>query len=216
MKNQAMHQMREQRNNFKWGKEQKYKMKKRIIAFCLIIIFVLSITPALASCKRMKDDEAKKEIERLVTESYILNVIYFGTGLKHEITSEDKGDYIKVSEDALYTEKKPLVEKTREIFSSDYAQGIISSAFVGAGGGISSTATYPRYIEDSDGTLTIRRDSVVIDEIAIYDFSTMNIIKNSRNSIIVRIMTKNLEKNQEVQIQLVYEENGWRIDSSTY
>ena len=192
------------------------KKKNRIIAFCLILIFVLSVIPALASCKRLSYDEARVEIERLVKESYDLNVIYFGTGLMHEVDEESDEKYVRVSENALYTEKKPLVDKTREIFSSEYSQGIISSAFVGASGGISSTGTFPRYIEDYDGVLTIRRDSAVIKEIATYDFSTIKVIKNSRNSMIARITTSNLQANIEIQIQFVYENDGWRIDSATY
>ncbi len=189
---------------------------KRIIALVLMVIFAISLVPCLISCKRVKDDEAREIIKELVESSYDLNVIYFGTGLRHELTEEDTGDYIRVSEDALYTTKKPLVEKTKEIFSADYAQDIISSAFVGAGGGISSTASYARYIEDVDGILTIRRDSVVVDAIAEYDYSTIKIIKNSKNLIIARIQTSNLESNTEVQMQFVYEDGAWKIDSATY
>ena len=186
----------------------------RIIA--LMVILAISLVPALASCKRVDDNEAKEIITELVSESYALNEIYFGKGLKHEITEDDKGDYIRVSEDALYTKKKPLVDKTKEIFSEGYAQGIISSAFVGNSGGIDSTAAYARYVEDFDGVLTILRDSVVVEEIAKYDFSTIRIIKNSKNLIIARITTSNLDKSIEVQIQFVYENEAWKIDSATY
>ena len=189
---------------------------KRIIAFIFVIIFAISLVPCLISCKRVKDDEAIKIVNELVEVSYELNVIYFGNGLEHEIAEDDTNSYVRVSEDALYTKKKPLVEKTNEVFSKSYAQGIISSAFVGAGGGIDSTASFPRYVEDYDGILTIRRDSVVVDEIAQYDFSTTKIIKNSKNLIIARIMTKNLSSNVEVQIQFVYEDKAWKIDSATY
>lgn len=189
---------------------------KRIIALALMVILAISLVPALASCKRVDDNEAKEIITELVSESYALNEIYFGQGLKHEITEDDKGNYIRVSEDALYTKKKPLVDKTKEIFSEDYAQGIISSAFVGNSGGIDSTAAYARYVEDFDGVLTILRDSVVVEEIAKYDFSTIRIIKNSKNLIIARITTSNLDKSIEVQIQFVYENEAWKIDSATY
>ena len=189
---------------------------KRIIAIALIVIFAISLVPCLVSCKRVKDDEAISIITKLVKESYDLNVIYFGEGLEHEFTEQDTGDYVRVSENALYVEKKPLVDKTHEVFSKSYSQGIISSAFVGEGGGIDSTVAYARYIEDYDGILTIRRDSVVVDDIAQYDYSTIKIVKNSKNLIIARITTNNLDSNTEVQIQFVYEDDAWKIDSATY
>jgi hypothetical protein len=187
---------------------------KRIIALALMVILVISLVPSLIACKRVDESEAKEIVKDLVEQSYELNVIYFGAGLKHDEKSEE--GYIRVSDDALYTKKKPLVDKTKEIFSESYAQGIISSAFVGNSGGIDSTAAYARYVEDFDGVLTIRRDSAVIEEIAEYDFSTTKIIKNAKNSIIARITTNNLESNTEVQIQFVYEDGAWKIDSATY
>ena len=34
--------------------------------------------------------------------------------------------------------------------------------------------------------------------------------------MIARITTSNLQANIEIQIQFVYENDGWRIDSATY
>ena len=53
-------------------------------------------------------------------------------------------------------------------------------------------------------------------EVAKYDYSTTEIIKNSKRFIIAKIKTTNLEKNEYVEITLINEENGWRIDSATY
>lgn len=195
-------------------------MKKAITVLLLILTLALCI--CFTGCKRVKDDEAKEIVCTLVKESYDLNVIYFGQGLKHDKSAEGKNGYIRVDDDALYTERKPLIAKTREIFSNSYAQSIINSTFYGTTGGIDGTANFARYISDDDGRLTIKKDSAILDTpVAVYDYSSIEIVKNSKNMIIARLNTTNLgSNNTQVQITLVYEEyegeSAWRIDSATY
>lgn len=181
----------------------------KIISVILIVIFAVSIT----GCKSVSDSEAKAIFNTLVKESYELNVIYFGEGLKPQATDEDSL-YIPVQGSENYTAKLPLVERTREIFSTDYASDIIRTAFEGESGVLGSSAVYARYIE-YEGYLSVRRDIEGI-EVAKYDYSTTEIIKNSRRFIIAKIKTTNLEKNEYVEITLINEDDGWRIDSATY
>ena len=181
----------------------------KVLSFILIVIFAVSIV----GCKSVSDNEAKAIFNTLVKESYELNVIYFGEGLKPQVTDKDSL-YIPVQGSENYTAKLPLVERTREIFSTDYATDIIKTAFEGESGVIGSSAIYARYIE-YEGYLSVRKDIEGI-EIAKYDYSTTEIIKNSNRFIIAKIKTTNLEKNQYVEITLINEDNGWRIDSATY
>ncbi len=181
----------------------------KVMSVILIVIFAISII----GCKSVRDSEAKAIFNTLVKESYELNVIYFGDGLEPQV-SEDDSLYLPVSGSENYTAKLPLVERTREIFSSDYASDVIKTAFEGEMGAVGSTAVYARYIE-YEGYLSVRRDIEGI-EIAKYDYSTTEIIKNSSRFIIAKIKTTNLEKNEYVEITLINEENGWRIDSATY
>lgn len=181
----------------------------KVLSFILIVIFAVSIV----GCKSVSDIEAKAIFNTLVKESYELNVIYFGEGLKPQVTDKDSL-YIPVQGSENYTAKLPLVERTREIFSTDYASDIIKTAFEGESGVVGSSAIYARYIE-YEGYLSVRKDIEGI-EIAKYDYSTTEIIKNSNRFIIAKIKTTNLEKNQYVEITLINEDNGWRIDSATY
>lgn len=177
---------------------------------------VISLTLCLSGCQRASDSEAKEIIKELVMASYDFNVIYFGNGLKHDESSEL--DYIPVDKDALYRSEEELKAATKEIFSNEYSQTLVTSAFVGGESGIEGTGAYPRYIEGTDGVLTIRKNSDVLQaEIATYDYSTISIVKNTRDEIIARITTNNLgNNNQEVQIYFVYEDDAWKIDSATY
>ncbi|MBR2024290.1 MAG: hypothetical protein IKA02_00605 [Clostridia bacterium] len=181
----------------------------KILAAILIVIFTIG----MVGCKTLSDEEAKGIFNTLVKESYELNVIYFGDGLKPQVTEEDSL-YIPVQGSENYTAKLPLVERTREIFSTDYASDIIKTAFEGEMGVVGSSAIYARYIE-YEGYLSVRRDIDGI-EVAKYDYSTTEIIKVSNRFIIAKIKTVNLEKNEYVEITLINEDNGWRIDSATY
>lgn len=190
-------------------KTHNMKLFVKIMSLILIVIFAVSIM----GCKSVSDTEAKAIFNTLVKESYQLNVIYFGEGLEPQLV-DDEGLYVPVKGSESYTAKLPLVERTREIFSSDYASDIIKTAFEGESGAVGSTAVYARYIE-YEGHLSVRKDIEGI-EVSKYDFSTTEIIKNSKRFIIARIKTTNLEKNDFVEITLINEENGWRIDSATY
>lgn len=186
------------------------KLFVKIMSLILIVIFAVSIT----GCKSVSDTEAKAIFNTLVKESYQLNVIYFGEGLEPQIPEQESDLYAPVKGSESYTAKLPLVERTREIFSSDYASDIIKTAFEGESGAVGTTAVYARYIE-YEGHLSVRKDIEGI-EVSKYDFSTTEIIKNSKRFIIARIKTTNLEKNDFVEITLINEEKGWRIDSATY
>ena len=182
----------------------------KIMSLILIVIFAVSIM----GCQKMSDSEAKAIVNTLVKESYELNVIYFGEGLKPQIPEQESDLYAPVQGSSNYTAKLPLVERTGEIFSSDYAADIVKTAFEGESGAIGTTAVFARYIE-YEGYLFVMRDIEGI-EVAKYDYSTTEIVKVSKRFIVAKIKTSNLENNQFVEITLINEENGWRIDSATY
>lgn len=186
------------------------KLFVKMMSLILIVIFAVSIT----GCNKMSDSEAKVLVNTLVNESYELNVIYFGEGLKPQIPENESDLYAPVQGSSNYTAKLPLVERTREIFSSDYASDIIKTAFEGEAGAVGTTAVFARYIE-FEGYLSVMRNIEGI-EVAKYDFSTTEIVKVSSRFIVAKIKTSNLENNQFVEITLINEENGWRIDSATY
>lgn len=195
-------------------------MKSIIRMTTLILIVVIAISiggcSSCSSCgcgATLSEEEAKTVFNTLVNESYELNVIYFGEGLKPQLNEEDSL-YIPVQGSENYTAKLPLVERTKEIFSSDYASDIIKTAFEGEMGVLGSSAIYARYIE-YDGYLSVRKDIKGV-KVAKYDYSTTEIVKISNRFIVANIKTNNLENNEYVEITLINEEDGWRIDSATY
>ncbi len=186
---------------------------KRIIAIILLAVLCLTFIGCQINQNSKKAISAKTILNTLVYESYELNVIFYGEGLQYH---EPEGDelYAQVLSSEKYKTKSQLEEATAEIFSSDYTKSIINTAFIGDQGGISGTVNFARYIESYE-CLTARVDYKPI-KIAEYDFSTTVITKISSKFIQGKIMTTNFDKNEYVEITLINEKNGWRIDSATY
>ncbi len=187
---------------------------KKLFKIIISAILIATLAVSMVGCGRVSEHTAKAIVNALVEQSYELNVIYFGQGLDMQATDNEDSLYVPVAGNSNYTTKLALVERTREIFSSDYASDIIDVAFKGGSGAYGSDAVFARYIE-YDGHLCVRQDIESI-EIAKYDFKTTEITKISKRFIRAKIKTTNTPKGEFVEIVLINEENGWRIDSATY
>ena len=187
---------------------------KKLFKILLLTMLATLMVVSLVGCKDVDNKTAISIANSLIRQSYELNVIYFGDGMEAQEPENEEDLYAPVRGSSNYTTKLSLVERTREIFSSEYASDMIDIAFNGEMGAVGSSAIYARYIE-FEGYLSVRRDIEGI-EVAKYDYTTTEIIKNSKRFIRVKIKTTNLEKNEFVEITLINEKNGWRIDSATY
>lgn len=187
---------------------------KKIFKITLLTILITLTVFSIVGCKEVDDKTAISIANSLIKQSYELNVIYFGEGLDKQETDDDSDLYVPVAGSSNYTSYLALANRTREIFSEAYSNSIISLAFNGESGAIGSEAIYARYIE-FEGYLSVRRDIEGI-EIAKYDFTTTELVKNSSRFIIVKVKAINTDKPEYVEITLINEDNGWRIDSATY
>lgn len=187
---------------------------KKIFKITLLIILTAIMVVSMVGCKEVDNTTARAIVNMLVEQAYELNDIYFGDGLEPIVDDETNDLYVPVNSNSNFTTKVELIERTREIFSSSYSSSMIEIAFEGEGGAIGSSAVYARYIE-YEGYLSVRRDIKGI-EVAKYDFTTTEILKNSKKFIVAKIKTTDTDKPQFVEITLINEENGWRIDSATY
>lgn len=187
---------------------------KNIVKAILLAVLAALMLASMVGCKEVSNSTAINIVNNLVQQSYELNVIYFGEGMEAQEIENESDLYAPVRGNSNYTSKLALMEKTRQIFSEAYSSNMIELAFEGEAGAIGSSAVYARYIE-FEGYLFVRRDIDGI-EVAKYDFTTTKILKNSKKFIIAKIKTKNTDKPEYVEITLINEKNGWRIDSATY
>ena len=187
---------------------------KKFISFILCIILLISSSLILTSCnKKVSETEAIMIVEDLVKASYELNEIYYGKGLDYEKSIDGEYDsiYSHVSLDEIYVTQEILSIRTREVFSASYANSIIDYAFNMSLGGVGGSGSYQRYITGSDGFLTVYRDYKVMD-ITEYDYTSIKIEKIKRRKITATVMST---ENEAVEVVIVKESSGWRLDSAT-
>ena len=180
------------------------------ILLCLIMIFTLTFP--LISCGGMEEAEAKVLVEEIVKRSVNLNEILYGKGMEYEKSEDGKYStiYSRVKDDAPFKTRKELEKEIKEVFTAAYANSLVSHAFT-LTTGLFGENSYPRYQEGSDKVLTVMRDYKAR-EITQYNFDTIKIEKCRKNKIVATILST---ENELVEIYLIREVNGWRLDSAT-
>ena len=180
------------------------------ILLCLIMIFTLTFP--LISCGGMEEADAKALVTEIVKRSVNLNEILYGKGMEYEESADGNYStiYSRVKDTAPFKTRKELEKEIKEVFTAAYANSLVSHAFT-LTTGLFGENSYPRYQEGSDKVLTVMRDYSAR-EITQYDYSTIKIEKCKKNKIVATILST---ENEVVEIYLIKELNGWRLDSAT-
>ena len=192
-------------------------MKNKLIksAVSLMLIAVLAVSIVGCGCSKISEDEAYTVLKDLIERSYVLNVIYYGEGLKYRDSGNPNDEYGMVLETESYILRSSLEKETREVFTQTYADSIINMAFLGVQSAINQNSVMPRYVTMGDDDLIYvnKNYKPVVQEIAQYDYKTLKITKISRRFIEAEIKTT---KGINVDVVLVNENGAWRLDSGTY
>lgn len=187
-------------------------MKRFFKSFICLILVLVSVLSLVSCNKKVSEEKALALVKEFLEESYELNEIYYGKGIEYQ-KSED-GEYASVYSPVVrnqpYVTENILRAKTEDVFSASYANAIINYHF-SMTQGLVGGGNYPRYFTGSDGFLTVYRDYKVID-ITEYDYSTIKIKKIKRKEIKATVVSTEKEV---VDVILVLEKNGWRLDSVT-
>ena len=178
---------------------------KSLLSLLLVIVMIFS----LVSCeKKVEEKDALELVKNLVAESYELNEVLYGKGLTYlEVQDNDK--YAPVDPNEKYLTVFSLKEKMREVYSSSYATSLINYLFT-YHSGVYGEGIFPRYYERG-GYIVVLKDYEAKD-ITEYNYDTVKIEKIKRKEIKATIMSVD---NETVEIMLVKEVNGWRLDSPT-
>ncbi len=204
----------------------------------LRITLIFGLLMSFISCGgKYTSAEMREIVEPLIEASEILNVVYFGEGLPVSVdedeaeafyssfdTDVESLNYHPVAEDSAYTTEAEIREDTLAVFTEEYSKFLFDRAFVGVSdtydngeGEVTQTAVYARYIE-RNGRLTVRlKLSEEAYELGrVYDFSTLKIVQERKNYVIVEIETELGGVISPVELKVVLTEDGWRLDSPTY
>lgn len=191
---------------------------KKIFAFILALACVFT----MVSCSSHSDEEIIEAAKTLIEKSYEVNEAYYGKGLPH--TGESSvglvSEYAIVDTSCGYSSIDELKKMAAEVYSADYCEHLYVIAFEGiSNDGDEETVSYARYMEDFQGKLTVRIDA---EEKGLklnrtYDFSTIAVEKCVRNTATVSIQSLvDGEKDQILEINLIFENDQWRLNTPTY
>ncbi|MBO5312606.1 MAG: hypothetical protein J6B29_01440 [Clostridia bacterium] len=187
--------------------------KNFVKAISVMLILILSIS--MAGCSKISEDEAKSIVNDLVEKSYDLNDIYFGKGLNYVDSGNPNAIYMVVDVKERYITKKALAEATYAVFSQDYAQDMIDTAFYGVQSEINQGSVQARYrVYDEDDLIHVNKNYTTrIDKISAYKPELTKITKISSRFIDATLIT---EQGEERSVSMIKEDGQWRLDDSTY
>lgn len=201
--------------------------------WCICILAAAVTAGLFSSCSfsSFTDEEIRTAAAELIEASVAINEIYFGEGLPSVEEDSDAADafsseiqtdttllsYLPVSEDAGYTSIDGIKEATEKVYSQSYCEYLFEMAFSGISTD-NAEATYARYLETDSGTLAVHKELSVMDA-RTYDTKVDNIEvqRKSGNTAIVEAQSYvNGEEDVTVEVQMIYEDGAWRLDSPTY
>jgi len=206
-------------------------MKRLISSLLLLITFIVALT----SCDVKYDEaEVKAAAKELIEESVLLNDIYWGEGLPH---SDDKntsdGVYYTALESYHYSlgfktidELKTLTEKT---FSKGFCQTQIYPTILESVQDGDKAIILSRYYQKYGGKnfnvpeyiMVNSTWKKILDSEVEYDYESI-VVKGSDEERVYVTLKATVKKDgydpqtREIEIALVEEDDGWKIDSPTY
>ncbi len=212
----------------------------KIKAFLLTLVVIFSAF-SLNSCKEKVKDREYNEGEvleaarTLIKKSETLNEIYYGHGIEYDIgdTSNANGYYYPADLMSLdkygVTNVEDIKRLTRECFTtgqSDYMINTVLSSIRDSSGDIIYFARYYQEYETLNESvekcvMVYSRYEVLLVDTVEYLYDTLRVVDVEGEIIKVEIEAKATSpkgstQTKRVIINLIEEDNGFRIDSPTY
>ena len=205
---------------------------KRITAFTLVFVIAFSVL-TLTSCNRRFDEEEVLEAAQdLLKRAEMLNIVYFGDGIKYYDTDDQTlGYYRKANiqhlEELGFGTIDELKKITDETFSERYAAMVYStvlSSITSDTAIVSPARYYQVYDEETDAPSHImvysKYNNLLTSDIT-YDYGTLRVegSKKQRVNLLIDATVSNDEGKTQtvtVTVTLVEDESGWRLDNHTF
>ena len=198
---------------------------KKIISLILIAVLLFTI----CSCGKEKnreydEEEVKAAAQDLIQKSKKLNEIFWGKGIPYvEDDSYKKGQYYPA--DPEYLSKIgmesviEILSETEKVFSKSYTDSISRSVFSAKTGDYGMSG-YTRYYQGIEVIMVYTRYSPLLTDEVTYLVDQITVIGSKGEKVIVKVPVKvtrgDVSQTREIEVDLIEEENGWRIDSPTY
>ena len=208
----------------------------KIKAFLLTLVVILGILTTSGCGEKNREyveEEVKRAANELILKSELLNELYYGYGIAYDDNkSEADGRYYKASLLSANEFGVDTVEDikvlTRECFSTEYANLLIDTKLSSVKDDEGVIVSYVRYyqkynaLDGSEECIMVDSEAtVLIDDELEYDYNSLYVSHSEGEEVIVKISVTvtdadgNSQK-KELEISLIEEADGWRINSPTY
>lgn len=204
---------------------------KRIISLALAILMLLSVF-SLSSCNRRYDEEevlaAAKE---LLKASEMLNIVYFGSGIEYFDSEDEIGYYRKANPAHLEAlgfstidELKKITEKTFSTSLSNTVYSTVLSSLT-TETTLVSPARYHQAYDEKTGEPThimvYTKFAQLLKSTVEYNYDSLRVNGSKKENVYLSVdatVTSEDGKSQvtTVSFSVIEEENGWRLNSTTY
>ena len=213
-------------------------MKKGILKKAPALLICIVLTLFSTSCGEEKDREYD-ELEvvsaaaDLIKGTELLNEIYYGTGIRYNPVGNQT--YQQADELWLMSKGFSTVEElkkmTRKVYTTDYCNIIFASAFESAKDAYGNVESFARYIQmydesseaNPEPTYILVNTSVkpLFEDTVEYAYETLRVTRVKGRKVYVSIeatVTSSDGKSQtrEIEVALIEEADGWRLDEPTY
>lgn len=217
------------------------KKLMKIKAFLLTIVVIFSVF-SINSCKKeRKKDREYNEAQvvaaaiELIKKSEKLNDIYYGYGIECDTGDINNANGYYYPADVLSLEKFGVVNTndikslTKECFSISQSEYMINNTFAPVRDSGGEIVHFSRYYQEYDALdptqekcimVYSKYEPLLIDTVE-YLYDTVRVCDVDGEIIIVEIEVNVTNKsgnvqNKKIKVNLIEEENGFRLDSPTY
>ncbi len=205
-----------------------------IVLFTLILSMMVGVL-SFTSCNRSyNNEEVEEAAASLLRRAEMLNEVYYGSGIAYNtLSSMQNGAYYDA--DVIHLEKlgfetiAELKEITEETFTQDYSIQIYNSILSPLnvdGVNLGLARYYQKYELDNEYNaplciMVYSKFTPLFKDSIVYDYSSMRAVGSKGEIVTVCVdatVTNEEGLNQDIviNIQLIEEKNGWRINNHTW
>jgi hypothetical protein len=196
---------------------------RRLLSAILVIATLLCLVSCGEKNREYDESEVLYAAERLIRRSKTLNGIYWGEGIRYyEDAAFSNGAYYPADPEHLLElgieTVDDLKELTRKTFSAEYSESIFRSK-------LSSMREdeyfgYARYYQGIDRIMVYSDAVSFLDDEVNYLYETLAATGSKGETVFVKLSVEISDgvntQTRELEVGLVEEEDGWKIDTPTY
>lgn len=208
--------------------KKKITIKKLLMALAVILalgIIAGGVTLYLKGANKLTDAEAEKVLEELLPKADEVNEIIWGNGLPVAegqdglLSTVTGAQYRSVDENCGYENIEAIKKAIAEVYSQSYIESDINKILFEGDLEDLSFLLYPRYMENDEGKLIINIAQNGFDNVGEnkIDPSTVKVTGAKFKEVYITVTQTlfNGEK-EELELTLVKEKDGWKLNDPTY